>query len=338
MFGLSQFCMFMIYAAIFRISVVFIQQGTLTPENMFRSMFSMLFGVFGIGQASQYLSDIEQVRTAAAVILGDMNEGSAIEVDPTDPLVNINPNRGLKTPIEGKIEFKNVLFRYEGRKHAVLNRLKLKVNKGLNCAFVGSSGCGKSTLMQLLMRFYDPNSGQILIDDVDIREYDLAHLRRSFGIVRQEPSLFNGTIDYNIRYNNNGLSEEEVKDAADLANATEFVYSTPEGFQRNVGNRGEKLSGGQKQRIAIARVVAQKPKIYLFDEATSALDSHSEDVVQKAIEKISTMTTSLTIAHRISTIKNSDIIFVIELGRVIEKGGYEKLMAKEGKFAELARG
>lgn len=338
LFGLSQFFMFMVYATVFRVSVEFIQQGKLTPEGMFRSMFSLLFGVFGIGQSSQYLSELEEVRASVKIILRDMNEPSLIEVDPQDPLVNSNPGERLRTPIEGQIELRRVIFRYEGRKNPVLNGLSLKIPKGCNSAFVGASGCGKSTIMQLVLRFYDPIEGQILIDGVDIRSYALDHLRRSFGIVRQEPSLFNGTIDYNIRYNHQSLTDQDIFRAAELANALEFVDSTPERFQRNVGNRGEKLSGGQKQRVAIARIVAQKPQIYLFDEATSALDSQSEEVVQRAIEQISQGTTSLTIAHRISTIKNSDVIFVIENGKVVEQGGYDRLMALGGRFAELARG
>jgi ATP-binding cassette subfamily B (MDR/TAP) protein 1 len=338
LFGLSQFFMFMIYAAVFRISAKFIEDGVLAPENMFKSMFALLFGLYGVGQSSQFLSDIEEVKQAAADMLMDMNEPSSIEVDPNDPAVNINPNKGLRTPIQGLIEIKNVNFAYEGRAHRVIRRLNLRIKQGQNTAFVGSSGCGKSTLMQLIMRFYDPNEGQILIDGVDIKDYALDHLRRSFGIVRQEPSLFNGSIDYNIRYNNLALTKEEIWEAANLSNATEFINSTPEGLERNVGNRGEKLSGGQKQRIAIARVVAQKPQIYLFDEATSALDSNSEELVQRAIEQISQMTTSVTIAHRISTIKNCDVIFVMEQGHLIEKGNYDQLLAKNGKFAELARG
>jgi len=338
LFGLSQFFMFMIYAAVFRISAHFIEKGWLTPDDMFRSMFSLLFGLYGVGQSSQFISDIEEVKQAAADMLVDMNEPSFIEVDPNDPEVNRTPNKGLRTPIEGQIELRKVTFGYDGRSQPVLHRVSFKVNQGQNCALVGSSGCGKSTIMQLIMRFYDPVNGQIFIDGIDIRDYALDHLRRSFGIVRQEPSLFNGTIDYNIRYNNSALTAQDIWEAADLSNSTEFIRSTPDGLERNVGNRGEKLSGGQKQRIAIARVVAQRPKIYLFDEATSALDSQSEEVVQKAIERISTMTTSLTIAHRISTIRNSDVIFVFEQGRLIEKGNYDQLLSMNGKFSELARG
>ena len=338
LFGLSQFFMFMTYAVVFRVSAKFIADGTLKMEAMFKSMFCLLFGVFGVGQSSQFLSDIDAVNKGAVVILRDLNQGTEIEVDPKNPHLNPRPNSGLRNAVYGKIEFKAVSFQYSGRNTLVLNRFTATINQGDNCALVGSSGCGKSTVMQLLMRFYDPSEGSILIDGIDIKDYALDHLRRSFGIVRQEPSLFNGTIEYNIRYNHTELSEVDLKEAADLSNSTEFIYSTPEGFQRNVGNRGEKLSGGQKQRIAIARVIAQKPKIYLFDEATSALDSQSEELVQKAIETLSSKTTSLTIAHRISTIKNSDCIFVVENGRVIEKGNYDRLMSKNGKFAELARG
>lgn len=338
LFGLSQFFMFMIYATVFRVSATLIAQGKLTYQQMFKSMFSLIFGLYGVGQSSMFLSDIDEVKESARGMLEDMNEVSKIEVDPNDPEINASPNKGLRTPIEGNIELRNVSFSYEGRDQVILHRLKLKVNKGQSGAFVGESGCGKSTIMQLIMRFYDPTEGKILIDGIDIKDYALDHLRRSFGIVRQEPSLFNGTIEYNVRYNNNQLTENDIWDAAKLSNSVEFITSTPEGLQRNVGNRGEKLSGGQKQRIAIARVVAQKPAIYLFDEATSALDSQSEEIVQKAIEQISETTTSLTIAHRISTIRNCDVIFVMEQGRLVERGTYDQLMAMNGKFAELASG
>jgi ABC-type multidrug transport system fused ATPase/permease subunit len=191
--------------------------------------------------------------------------------------------------------------------------------------------------MQLLLRFYDPQRGTILIDGVNIKDMDIGYLRAIFGIVRQEPTLFNGTIEYNVKYNSNEISDGDMRKACDAANAMEFIDNTPDGFKRDVGNRGEKMSGGQKQRIAIARVLVRNPKILLFDEATSALDSQSEGVVQQALEEISKNRASISIAHRISTIKNSDTIFVLETGHMIEQGNYNYLMNKKGRFAELAQ-
>ena len=186
------------------------------------------------------------------------------------------------------------------------------------------------------MRFYDPQQGEILINGFNIRKINIQYLRSKFGTVRQEPSLFNGTISYNIRYNDESITQSQIQEASVQANALDFIQDNEEGFERDVGNRGDKLSGGQKQRVAIARVIARQPIIYLFDEATSALDSKSEEIVQQAIEKISENKTSITIAHRISTIKNSFKIFVLNKGKVVEDGNYDELIKNKKHFYKLA--
>ena len=238
--------------------------------------------------------------------------------------------------LRGDISFNEIWFRFPIRQQNTLRGLNLEFRTGTNCALVGASGAGKSTIFQLLLRFYDVNRGEILIDGYDIRELDLRHLRSFFGLIKQEPELFNGTIDYNIRYNKRDASPTAVQRVCEISNSEEFISAHPDGLQRDVGNRGDVLSGGQKQRVTIARVLLRNPKVFLFDEATSALDSSSEVVVQKAIERIWDDHGSFTIAHRFSTIKNCDIIYVMHLGVVVEQGDYEELMAKKGHFFDMA--
>lgn len=337
LFAFSQFAQFLVYGILFRVGAQFNLDYNLTMRDFFISMFCVMFGAMGTGMASQFISNASEAKIAAEKILNELNSVSSIEKDPLHPENSTSTSQGLKPEIIGKIEFRNVDFTYKGRKNKVLNGLSLSIPPNQTSAFVGASGCGKSTIMQMLLRFYDPQAGKIMIDGVDIRNYDLQYLRSIFGIVRQEPTLFNGTIEYNIKYNTPSVSDEEMIEACRAANALDFINGTPEGFKRDVGNRGEKMSGGQKQRLAIARILVRQPKILLFDEATSALDSQSEALVQKALEDISKTRASISIAHRISTIKDSDTIFVLELGKVIEKGVYNELMALKGRFSELAQ-
>lgn len=187
-----------------------------------------------------------------------------------------------------------------------------------------------------MLRFYDPQEGNITIDGIDIKEIDLKHLRSFFGLIKQEPEVFNGTVKYNIVYNEKEPSEYKIREVTDIANATEFINEHPDKLKRDVGNRGDALSGGQKQRLTIARVLQRNPKVFLFDEATSALDTNSEKQVQNAIEKIWGGHSSLTIAHRISTIKNCDQIFVLDKGRVAEQGTYQQLIQLKKVFYEIA--
>ncbi len=248
-----------------------------------------------------------------------------------------NSNKPLKVISEGLIEIENADFSYPARPDvSILNSLSLKIAPKETIAIVGSSGGGKSTIAQLLMRFYDLNEGQILIDHKPIKDYDLYALRNQIGIVSQEPILISESIEDNIRYGKPNASFKEVSAAAKLAYAFDFVSSFPDGFKTLVGEKGVQLSGGQKQRVAIARAILKDPKILILDEATSALDSESEFLVQKALENLRKSRTTLIIAHRLSTVKNADKIFVLNQGKIVQAGSHEELIsAKDGFYSKL---
>ncbi len=232
----------------------------------------------------------------------------------------------------------------------VFENLSLEIKSGHKVAFVGPSGCGKSTIIQFLLRFYDPDQGTIELDGRNIKDYDIHYLRDCFGVVSQEPVLFNGTFADNIRYDNDKATMKEIEDAAKSASAYDFITGSEKlandsgseengkGFDKNVGVRGGHISGGQKQRVAIARAVLKKPKALLLDEATSALDSENEKKVQAALDSIMANKTSISVAHRIETIKNSDVIYVFEKGKIVEEGTYQKLLGLKGHFYNLEKG
>jgi ABC-type multidrug transport system fused ATPase/permease subunit len=220
----------------------------------------------------------------------------------------------------------------------VLKDITFEAKHGEQVALVGPSGAGKSTVSALLLRFYDPSGGQIIIDGKDAREYDLTALRGNMAIVPQEVLLFGGTIRENIEYGKPGATEEEILQAAENANAMEFIGKFPEGLETLVGERGVQLSGGQRQRIAIARAILKNPAILILDEATSSLDSENERLVQEALEKLMQGRTSFVIAHRLSTIHKADRIIVIDQGEVKEMGTHEELLEREnGIYAQLTR-
>jgi subfamily B ATP-binding cassette protein MsbA len=213
--------------------------------------------------------------------------------------------------------------------------VSFKINKGEVAALVGPSGSGKSTIADLIPRFYDVSSGEIIIDGNDLKNLSLSSLRGNMGIVTQEVILFNDTIKNNISYAQPEKSMDQIKDAAKAANALEFIENTPDGFETVVGERGVKLSGGQKQRIAIARALLKNPSILILDEATSALDTESEKKVQTAIESLMKDRTALVIAHRLSTVQKADKIIVIDKGKVVEIGSHETLFEKNGIYKRL---
>jgi ATP-binding cassette, subfamily B, bacterial MsbA len=232
-----------------------------------------------------------------------------------------------------RIEYKDVTFRYQ--EDDVLKNVNLTIPIGKTIALVGQSGSGKSTFVDLLPRFYDVSEGQILIDGVDIRDYKIVDLRGLMGNVNQEPILFNDTFFNNISFGVDNATLEEVENAARVANAHEFIISTSEGYQSNIGDRGGKLSGGQRQRVSIARAVLKNPPILILDEATSALDTESEKLVQEALENLMKNRTSIVIAHRLSTIKNADLICVFHEGEIVERGNHDELLALDGIYKKL---
>lgn len=239
---------------------------------------------------------------------------------------------------EGGIEFKNVRFEYPDDHNEVLRNVNLKIRPGENLALVGPSGGGKTTMCNLIPRFYDVTDGSILIDGQDVRSVTLKSLRKSVGVVQQDVYLFSGTVAENISYGKPGATREEIVEAAKLAGADEFINELKDGYDTYVGERGVKLSGGQKQRISIARVFLKNPPILLLDEATSALDNESEVLVGRSLEKLAKGRTTLTIAHRLTTIKNADRIIVLGKDGIEEEGNHEELLNKGGLYYRLWNG
>lgn len=242
------------------------------------------------------------------------------------------------TTVKGDICFDNVSFKYEEKQDTVLSHINLDVKAGEYVAIVGSSGGGKTTLCSLIPRFYDVDGGAVKLDGTDIRKIYLKDLRRQIGIVQQDVYLFAENIMENIRYGRPDATDEEVIEAAKLANADGFISQLPDGYQTDIGQRGVKLSGGQKQRLSIARVFLKNPAILIFDEATSALDNESEKIVQESMEKLARGRTTFVIAHRLSTIRNAGRILVLTANGIEEEGTHEELLAKNGVYAKLYHG
>ncbi len=258
------------------------------------------------------------------------NEIMSIEAEIVD-----SPHAIDLTDVRGDIEFKNVSFRYNKKLDYVLENFNLDIKAGKNIALVGPSGGGKTTVCALIPRFYDVSEGGIFVDGKNIKDFSLYSLRNNIGIVQQDVYLFSGTIMENIRYGKPDATEEEIIEAAKLASAYDFIMELEEGFDTYVGERGVKLSGGQKQRISIARVFLKNPPILILDEATSALDNNSEAVIQESLEVLSKGRTTITIAHRLTTIQKADMIVVMTADGIVEKGSHEELMENKAYYYNL---
>ncbi|KAF2604002.1 hypothetical protein F2Q70_00024267 [Brassica cretica] len=331
-FGVSFFVLFASYATSFYVGAKLVDDGKTTFDSVFRVFFALTMAAVAISQSSSLSPDSSKADIAAASIFGIIDRES--KIDPS-----VESGRVLDS-VKGDIELRHVSFKYPSRPDVqIFQDLCLSIRAGKTVALVGESGSGKSTVIALLQRFYDPDSGEITLDGVEIKTLRLKWLRQQTGLVSQEPILFNKTIRANIAYGKGGdASESEIISAAELSNAHGFISGLQQGYDTMVGERGIQLSGGQKQRVAIARAIVKDPKVLLLDEATSALDAESERVVQDALDRVMVNRTTIVVAHRLSTIKNADVIAVVKNGVIVEKGKHESLInIKDGVYASLVQ-
>ena len=304
--------------------LVFHQSGDLQKADLFP--FIAIFGVL-INPAKNLSNTFSNIQRGLGAI-------ERVEEILNAPIrIENKPNAIAMKGFNSHIEFKNVGFKYHDT--VILKNINLKIEKGKMVALVGSSGAGKSTLADLVPRFYDVSEGEILIDGINIKDYSIDSLRKQMSFVTQEPILFNETIANNIALGNSSASLDAVTHAAKIANAHNFIIGKEDGYQTNIGDRGNKLSGGERQRVTIARAVLQNPPILILDEATSSLDTESERLVQDAIIHLMQDRTSIVIAHRLSTIKNADEIIVLKKGEIIERGTHESLITQNGFYKKL---
>ncbi|XP_042060312.1 ABC transporter B family member 11-like isoform X1 [Salvia splendens] len=328
-FGFHMFTMFCTYAMAVWFGAKMIIHNGYTGGEVYTVLLAMIMGSSSLGHVSRPLAAFAAGKAAALSMFETINRTLSIDAYDT---------RGkILNDIRGDIELKCVTFSYPTRpKELIFDSFSLFIPNGTTVALVGQSGSGKSTIISLIERFYDPVLGEVLIDGTDLREFKLKWIRSKIGLVSQEPLLFNASIKENIAYGKDEATSDQIRAAADLANAKDFIDMLPQGMDTVVGERGVQLSGGQKQRVAIARAIIKDPRILLLDEATSALDGDSERVVQEALEKIKMNRTTVIVAHRLSTIRNANLIVVLHQGKLVEKGTHAELLKDpQGMYSNL---
>ncbi|MDI9356620.1 MAG: ABC transporter ATP-binding protein [Chitinophagaceae bacterium] len=320
-----------IFSSIFSIlwyGAVLVEKGELTIGTLISFVLNTTFIGASIAGLGEMFAQVQKSIGASERVLEILQEPEEAPLQ-RESIVFIDPSFT-------DIRFDNVSFEYPTRNDiTVLHNIHLEIKTGSKTAIIGTSGSGKSTITSLLMRFYEPTGGKIYLNNIPLNEYSLESIRKSIGIVSQDIVLFGGTLLENIQYGNLHASFEEIENAAKQANAYEFIQSFPDKFHTTVGERGIKLSGGQKQRIAIARAILKNPPILILDEATSSLDSHSEKLIQEALNTITQNRTTIVISHRLASIRNADTILVIEKGNIIEKGTHEQLMSHKNIYHKL---
>jgi ATP-binding cassette, subfamily B (MDR/TAP), member 1 len=331
--GSTFFFLFFVYGLGLWYGSKLVFDGELDPGDLLTAFFGVVFAAMAVGQGGAQIADIAKARVAAGTVWEMLESPCKIDKNLAAGVVSADAKTSAG---QVGLHFEDVHFAYPTRDQLeVISGVTLEAKPGEIVAIVGASGGGKSTLLQLLLRFYDPSAGRILVDGVDLRDYNLHALREQMGLVSQEPILFSLSIAENIRYGRLSAGHDEIVEAAKLANAHDFIVEQPDGYNTLVGEKGTQLSGGQKQRVALARAILKDPRYLLLDEATSALDAESESLVQAALNRLMKTRTTIVIAHRLSTIMDADKICVMVGGKIVEQGKHDDLLARGGAYHEL---